>query len=64
MKFCKVKNCRFPLTHVTSEHKCGICNNKGHGQLECNNIKLIQKLEKAITLPKWMVRSLFGLLHD
>jgi len=44
--YCKVLHCRFPHSHVTKEHICGTCNNKGHGQIECNNPKLIDVLKK------------------
>ena len=44
--YCKVLHCRFPHSHVTKEHICGTCNNKGHGQIECNNSKLIEDLKK------------------
>jgi hypothetical protein len=43
--YCKVSYCRFPHSHVTKEHICGTCNNKGHGQVECNNSKLRHDLE-------------------
>ena len=46
MVFCQVANCRYPSSHVTSDHICGKCNKKGHGQIECNNPKLKSKLEK------------------
>jgi len=36
-KYCKVYDCRFSDNHVTAEHRCGICKNKGHGQTECSN---------------------------
>ena len=35
--FCKVKGCRFKYTHTTKAHKCGICNQFGHGQIEHYN---------------------------
>lgn len=44
MSFCKVKNCRYPDTHVTIGHKCGKCYNFGHGQIECGNNELIESL--------------------
>jgi len=44
--FCKVLHCRFPDSHVTKEHVCGICNVKGHGQVECNNYQLKDHLKK------------------
>lgn len=39
MTYCKVKGCRYPNTHTTSGHKCGIkgCQEFGHGQLEHYN---------------------------
>jgi hypothetical protein len=43
---CKASYCRFPQSHVTKEHVCGICNNKGHGQVECNNSQLKENLKK------------------
>ena len=43
--YCKVLHCRFPHSHVTKEHVCGTCNNKGHGQVECNNTKMIEGLK-------------------
>ena len=36
--YCKVKNCRFPKSHVTVSHKCGKCNEYGHGVVECNDM--------------------------
>lgn len=35
--YCKVNNCRYKFTHTTRSHKCGKCNNYGHGIIECNN---------------------------
>ena len=46
--FCHVKYCRFNNTHVTSQHKCGKCNQYGHGGAECNNLFLKDKLKKYI----------------
>ena len=43
--YCKVSNCRFPYSHTTRGHKCGKCNIFGHGQVECNNIQLRNKLQ-------------------
>ena len=37
MNSCKVQQCRYPTSHTTSGHKCGLCNQYGHGQVECNN---------------------------
>jgi len=46
MSFCKVKNCRYPDTHVTIGHKCGKCGAFGHGQMECGKEHLINSLYK------------------
>tara|TARA_B110001450_G_scaffold256668_1_gene288060 strand:- start:75 stop:761 length:687 start_codon:yes stop_codon:yes gene_type:complete len=47
--FCKVKGCRFSNFHTTIAHRCGLCNQYGHGQMECNSVSkkqnLIQYLE-------------------
>ena len=42
--YCKVKNCRFSSKHTTIGHKCGSCNEYGHGQAECGNRRLMSKL--------------------
>ncbi len=34
-KLCHCKGCRFSDSHITSYHKCGTCNDYGHGQFEC-----------------------------
>ena len=44
MEYCKVKNCRYNYSHTTGRHRCGTCKMLGHGQIECNNIDLINKL--------------------
>ena len=41
---CKVSGCRYPSYHTTIAHRCGECNNYGHGQIECNNDVLKQQL--------------------
>ena len=43
---CKVKYCRFSTYHTTREHICGFCGEKGHGQIECDNMELIEELKK------------------
>jgi hypothetical protein len=43
---CKVNNCRHKYTHVTSIHQCGSCKLFGHGQMECDNYELKNKLKK------------------
>jgi hypothetical protein len=35
--WCKVLGCRFPDSHTTAGHKCGICGIFGHGQIECHS---------------------------
>lgn len=42
--YCKVQNCRYPHSHVTMGHRCGICKKYGHGQIECNNPNKIYQL--------------------
>jgi hypothetical protein len=43
-KYCNVKSCRYPTSHVTDVHLCGKCKNLGHGQLECDNPDKIKEL--------------------
>lgn len=43
--YCRVDECRFKYTHTTKSHKCGICSNYGHGQLECYNFAKIATLK-------------------
>ena len=41
IKYCKVSECRYPVSHVTVYHYCGKCKKQGHGNLECgNNLKI------------------------
>lgn len=35
--YCKVGYCRFKFTHATKGHKCGKCNEYGHGDYECTH---------------------------
>ncbi len=44
MSYCKVSNCRFANTHVTSSHRCGKCGISGHGQVECGKPNLVHNL--------------------
>jgi hypothetical protein len=44
MVLCQVKGCNYADYHVTSFHKCGKCNNYGHGQLECDNVIALRNL--------------------
>ena len=44
--YCKVAGCRYPQSHITTGHLCGICKTKGHGQVECNNINEKNKLNQ------------------
>lgn len=45
---CYVLNCRFPFTHVVAGHKCGKCNEYGHGQRECTNILAKHNLKRFL----------------
>jgi hypothetical protein len=43
--FCKVQRCPHSFFHVTREHYCRQCGQKGHGITECNNPILLEKLQ-------------------
>jgi hypothetical protein len=43
---CKVKNCRHGEHHVTKRHCCGKCLRYGHGQIECEDTILIDRLKE------------------
>jgi hypothetical protein len=51
-KYCLVKNCRFPMTHITEGHRCNKCNTYGHGQIECGNSKLMMELSNNVLSSK------------
>jgi hypothetical protein len=34
---CRVCGCRFANSHTTPSHRCGTCQQVGHGQIECGN---------------------------
>ena len=57
MTYCRVRNCRFPYSHTTHDHKCGICRRTGHGQIECNNPgmkeTLTQYFSEILPSDKW-----------
>ena len=38
--------CRFPMSHLTVAHLCGICKNFGHGAVECGHQSQITDLKK------------------
>lgn len=42
--YCDVIGCRFRGFHTTRGHRCGICNEYGHGQVECDNFTLMRRL--------------------
>lgn len=56
-KYCFVEGCRFYWSHTTKAHKCGSCNEFGHGVYECgnhNSIMNLQNLEnKSIPRSDW-----------
>ena len=56
MSYCKVSGCRFSNSHVTSGHKCGTCGQFGHGQIECKNKFLKEKLKQYLDdkLPEYL----------
>jgi len=42
IKFCEVTQCRDSDSHVTSQHLCPKCKNRGHGIIECGDEDLIK----------------------
>ena len=36
---CRAHGCRFPASHATAGHKCGLCGRHGHGQYECRDLR-------------------------
>ena len=42
---CRCDGCRYKYTHTYKKHKCGICGEFGHGQLEHNNPYAINNLK-------------------
>lgn len=54
MNTCRAKECRFSNTHVTLGHRCGVCNEFGHGLMECgnlNNISTLRELSRNDKIP-------------
>ena len=45
MSYCKVNGCNFPSFHLTRSHRCGTCQNYGHGRHECGNAQQIENLK-------------------
>jgi hypothetical protein len=41
---CLCAECRFPDSHVTSAHCCGVCKQFEHGLLECGKLANVEKL--------------------
>lgn len=55
MNTCRSKGCRFSNTHVTLGHRCGVCNEFGHGKMECgklNNISTLRELSRNDKIPE------------
>ena len=46
-KFCNATNCRYPYSHILSNHICSICNQYGHGQCDHNNSNRINNLRNT-----------------
>jgi hypothetical protein len=49
MNYCKVSGCRFPFSHTTIAHRCGICSAYGHGQIECGKPDMCRALTDDYT---------------
>ena len=47
--YCLVQGCRFPDSHLTEAHVCGICYNFGHGQNEHNIPESMELLKKKLS---------------
>ena len=45
-RYCMVAGCLNPHTHTTPGHKCSLCGDYGHGELECNNSEAKKILPK------------------
>lgn len=45
MDHCRVLGCRYKGTHIWKDHRCGLCDEWGHGQMECGNDDLINNLK-------------------
>jgi hypothetical protein len=43
-RYCKAMYCRHSSTHTTKGHRCGNCGSYGHGDFECRNVSLKDKL--------------------
>lgn len=41
---CRVRKCRYDLSHVTIEHICGKCKQTGHGVKECGIEHMVEAL--------------------
>lgn len=61
---CSVRGCRFPETHVSAGHRCGICGESGHGQVECGNVDMLRVLAlDTERLPPREGCAVVGCLH-
>ena len=45
IKYCNITGCRFNWSHVTKDHSCSICKQKGHGQIEHGHVQLLQNID-------------------
>lgn len=48
MPYCSVNGCRYPYSHLTIAHRCGVCNMYGHGQTECGKLNKLRDLVRRI----------------
>jgi len=57
IQYCKVEGCRFSNFHTTVAHRCGVCNQYGHGQIECGDyyskMNLSQYIEDHMPNHRW-----------
>ena len=48
MYYCKVLFCKYPKNHTTQGHLCMRCKKYGHGEIECKNKVLVDKLQTDV----------------
>jgi hypothetical protein len=52
MKYCKCSECNYPQHHLTKYHRCGKCQQFGHGQVECDDRQMKIDLWPKVTDPE------------
>ena len=63
MNTCRVSGCKFKKSHVALGHRCGSCQQYGHGEVECGNKRKITKLKKMSKNDKMKDDSFCSLRH-